>query len=145
MRAATALAVVALVVAAASAPRDAAADDVHYRYTVLGYVTDARGAPVAGEKVLVVRDKTGLAYHGETDEHGFYLVLTRLEDEADGETITVTIGRARTRVTARFDPANHTDERGTRLDLERGRWRDRAAWFPSTLARALGASTERPR
>jgi hypothetical protein len=137
------LAVATLAVLTAVAPWPTAAEhEVHYRYTVLGYVKDARGAPVQGEKVQVVRDKTGLAYHGETDEHGLYLVLMRLGDESNGETLTVAIGSARTRLTVSLDPANHADERGTRLDLEGPRWRERASWFRSTLTRILGPAHE---
>ena len=46
----------------------------------------------------------------------------------------------RTRVTARFDAANHTDERGTRVDLLGGKVVERATWFRSTLANFLSAT-----
>ncbi|MBI2216143.1 MAG: hypothetical protein HYU51_02500 [Candidatus Rokubacteria bacterium] len=123
-------------------PHAAAEHEVRYRYTVLGYVKDARGMPLEGRPVQVVRDKTGLAYHGETDEQGLYLVLTRLGDESNGETLTLTIGSTRTRITVRIDPENHSDERGTRVDLDGTRWRERASWFRSTLARILGPAHE---
>jgi hypothetical protein len=131
-----------LVVLAVASPHAAAGNGVQYRYTVLGYVTDGGGAPTPARTVRVVRDKTGLTYHGETDEHGLYLVLTRLGDESDGETLTIAIGEARTRVTVSIDPANHTDERGTRVDLEGARWRVRPSWFRSSLARILGPANE---
>lgn len=113
--------------------------EVYYRYVVLGFVKDARGKPVAGTQVELVRDKTGFTYVGETDDKGFYLIITRLGDESAGEPLTLRLGRARTTLTVRFDPANHTDDRGTRVDVEGARFVERAAWFRSTLTRALGA------
>jgi hypothetical protein len=112
--------------------------EVIYRYTVLGYVKDAKGRPVAGQLVNVIRDKTGLPYLTDTDADGFYILIMRLGDESAGETLTVRIGAAQTRVTARFDPKNQEEERGTRVDLEGARWLERAAWFPSTLSRVMG-------
>lgn len=114
--------------------------EVYYRFTVLGYVKDARGKPVADARVEVVRDKTGFSYLGETDARGFYLVITRLGDESRGEALTVRQGTRTHRITADFDPANHTDERGTRLDFEGGRAIERAVWFRSTLLNVVGAT-----
>ena len=113
--------------------------EVYYRYLVLGFVKDTRGKPVAGRQVELVRDKTGFSYVGETDDKGFYLIITRLGDESVGEALTLRLGRARTKLTARFDPANHTDDRGTRVDVEGARFVERTAWFRSTLTQALGA------
>ena len=114
--------------------------EVYYRYTLLGYVKDARGRPVRGREVTVVRDKTGFSYLGETDAKGLYVVVVRLGDESLGERLTVRAGSATARVTVRFAPANRADERGTRLDLDGGRFAERSAWFPSTLALFLGAA-----
>ncbi len=112
--------------------------EVYYRYVVLGFVKDARGRPVAGRQVELVRDKTGFSYLGETDAKGFYLIISRLGDESAGEALTLTIGRASRRLTAQFDPANHTDDRGTRVDVEGTKFIARPAWFRSTLAGVLG-------
>lgn len=113
----------------------AAADhEVYYRYVVLGYVTDALGKPVPGRGVELVREKTGFSYLADTDEKGFFVIAARLGDESAGETLTLKAGAAGTRITARFDPGNHTDERGTRVDLVGARWIERTAWFRSTLA-----------
>lgn len=123
----------ALVVLLLAVP--AAADhEVFYRYVVLGYVKDARGKPLAAREVELVREKTGFSYLGDTDDKGFFVIVARLGDESVGETLTLRAGATNTRVTARFDPANHTDERGTRIDLEGARWIERPAWFRSTLA-----------
>ena len=113
--------------------------EIYYRFTVLGYVKDAHGKPVADAKIEVIRDKTGLSYFGETDGAGFYVVRVRLGDESRGETLTVHRGTQVRRVTAQFDPTNVTDERGTRVDFEGGHSVERAARFQSTLQSAIGA------
>lgn len=139
MRAALALAVLA---AALLAPARASAEhEVHFRYTVIGFVKDAGGQPRGGAPVELVRDKTGLSYRAETDEHGLYVVVARLGDETLGEHLTLRVGEARTRLTVEFEVDNHRDERGTRVDLEGARWRERPAWFRSTLARILAPHT----
>ena len=111
--------------------------EVYYRYTVLGYVMDASGFPLAGRSVELVREKTGLAYSAATDAGGLYVLVARLGDETLGETLQLTIGDARTRVTVRFDANNRTDERGTRVDLAGVRLLERPSLFRSTLARVL--------
>ena len=118
----------------------AAEHEVYYRFTVLGYVKDAQGRPVADAQVDVVRDKTGFKYLGESDAQGFYFVRTRLGDESRGETLTVRQGKTTRRVTVAFDPANQTDERGTRLDFEGGRAIERVTWFRSTLLNVVGVT-----
>lgn len=112
---------------------------VYSRYVVLGFVKDARGKLVVGREVDVVRDKTGLTYSATTDEHGFFIIVVRLRDESDGETLTLRIGKATTTITAHFDPANHTDDRGTRVDLDGTKFHERTAAFRPTLARYMGA------
>ena len=116
--------------------------EVWYRYTVLGYVKDAQGRPRPGQRVELVRDRTGLSYLGDTDADGLYVIIARLGDESAGETLTLRAGPAAARLTASFDPTNHTDERGTRVDFERGHAVERAAAFRATLAGFVG--TTRP-
>lgn len=116
--------------------------EIYFRYVVLGYVQDGQGAPLPAQKVELVRDRTGLAYRSETDAQGLFVLVARLGDESAGEILTLHIGDRHTRVTARFDPGNHVDERGTRVDLLGGRFVERAASFRSTLARFL-QGTER--
>jgi hypothetical protein len=118
----------------------AAEHEVYYRYTVVGYVKDAAGKPRASETVELIREKTGFSYLGETDDTGLFVIVARLGDESAGETLTLRHGAVRARLTARFDAANHTDERGTRVDLEAGRAVERPTWFRSTLANFLGAT-----
>ena len=71
-----------------------------------------------------------------------FLFITRLGDETVGESLTLRQGAASTKLIVRFDPANHTDERGTRVDLEARRFVERPAWFRSTLTQFL-SSTKR--
>ena len=125
------------------AVRAGAEHEVYYRYTVLGFVRDARGRPLASQPLELVRDKTGFSYQGETDATGFYLIIARLGDESAGEPLTLKIERASTTLVARFDPANHTDERGTRVDIAGATFVERRGSFPSTLADALGPQPPR--
>ena len=126
-----------LLVAVVAAPA-VAEHEIFYRYTVLGYVKDAAGKPSPGQTVELIRDKTGFSYLGQTDESGLFVIVARLGDESAGESLTLRLGTTRQRLVARFDAANHTDERGTRVDLEGARVLERPAWFRSTLANLLG-------
>ena len=119
----------------------AAEHEIFYRFTVLGYVKDARGKPVAEATVQVVRDKTGFSYLGATDARGLFVVLTRLGDESVGEALTVRQGTTERRIAVAFDPTNHADERGTRVDFEGARAVEHAAWFRSTLLNIVGVTT----
>lgn len=114
--------------------------EVWYRYTVLGYVMDGRGQPRAGERLELVRDRTRFSYLGDTDADGLYVIIARLGDESAGEPLTLRLGATTARVTASFDPTNHTDERGTRVDFDGARVIERAAAFRSTLANFIGAT-----
>ena len=127
-----------LLLASLAAPA-AAEHEVFYRYTVLGYVKDAAGKPRASQTIELIRDKTGFSYLGETDADGLFVIVARLGDESAGEALTLRAGDLHTRLTARFDASNHTDERGTRVDLVGTRAVERPAWFRSTLANFLGA------
>lgn len=129
-----AFSVVGLALAAAAA----AEHEVYYRYVVLGYVKDVKGAPLAGVRVELVREKTGFSYLAETDAQGFYLVIARLGNESLGERLRVTAGARGATITARFDPGDHRTERGTRLDFLAGKPVERRSWFAATLKRFLG-------
>ena len=131
---------VALVLVATAFPAGAE-HKVYYRYVVLGFVKDAQGKLIPGREVTVVRDKTELLYPGVTDQQGFFLIVVRLGDESDGETLTVRVGKATTRLTARFDSANHIEDRGTRVDLDGAKFVERAAAFRPTLVRFMGNGT----
>ena len=133
-------ALVALALVAASPPVGAE-HTVYFRYVVLGFVKDAAGKLMRERPVDVVRDKTGLVYHGETDDQGFFVVVVRLGDESAGETLTVRSGTAAARIAARFDPTNHTDHRGTRIDLEGPKFVERTSAFRPTLVRFLRNDT----
>jgi hypothetical protein len=113
--------------------------EVFYRYTVLGYVKDTGGKPRARQRVELIRDKTGFSYLSDTDAAGLFVIVARLGDESAGEPLTLRLGATQVRVVASFDPANHTEERGTRVDVEGARVLQRPAWFRSTLTHLLGA------
>ncbi|MBI2152909.1 MAG: carboxypeptidase regulatory-like domain-containing protein [Candidatus Rokubacteria bacterium] len=111
--------------------------EVFYRYVVLGYVKDVKGAPLRGVTVELIREKTGFSYLGETDAEGFYVIVSRLGDESVGERLRVKAGSLTTTIVARFDPDNHTADRGTRLDFLGKNAVERPTWFASTLKRFL--------
>jgi hypothetical protein len=111
--------------------------EAQYRYTVLGYVKDASGRPRKGVGLEVIRQKTGFAYVGETDEAGLYVIVTRLADESRSERLLVRAGPASLMIAARFDPADHFSERGTQVDFTGSRADEQAALFPATLKRFL--------
>jgi uncharacterized protein YeaO (DUF488 family) len=112
--------------------------EVQYRYTVLGYFTDASGRPRAGVGLEVTRQKTGFAYQGETDARGLYVIVTRLADESRGERLLVRAGPASLWVTARFQPGDHATERGTRVDFTGDKVIEQTSLFQATLTRFLG-------
>ena len=119
---------------ASSAPAE---HEIYYRYTVLGYVQDGAGKPRPGAEVRLIREKTGLAYGAISDGAGLYVVVARLGDESAGEQLRLHLDRQDVVITARFDPADHGRERGTRVDFVRGRAVERAAEFHATLRRVL--------
>ena len=127
-----------LLTASLSAPGLVAAEhEVYYRYVVLGYVKDGTGRPQNGVEVKLVREKTGLAYYAETDGHGFYVIIVRLEDGDLGNRLRVTADAVATTIRANFDPKNRKDERGTRLDFLGAKAVERSSWFAATLKRDL--------
>lgn len=125
------------VVGLALASTATAEHEVFYRYVVLGYVKDVKGAPLRGVTVELIREKTGFSYLGETDAEGFYAIVSRLGDESVGERLRVKAGSLTTTIVARFDPDNHTADRGTRLDFLGKNAVERPTWFASTLKRFL--------
>jgi len=132
----------ALLIACLAAPRvvapAGAEHAVAFRYTVLGYVTDASGRARPGMRVELSREKTGFSYQGETDAQGFYVIVARLGDESVGETLALRIDTTQALVlVARFDPKDHATERGTRVDFAGPRTRESPALFADTLKRFL--------
>ena len=112
--------------------------EVYYRYTVLGYVKDAAGQLRAGVEVELVREKTGFSYVGETDSTGFYVITARLGDDAMGERLRLRAADRSVSIVARFNPADHVRERGTRVDFLAGKPVETPKAFPATLKRFLG-------
>jgi hypothetical protein len=110
---------------------------VSYRYVVLGYVTDADNQGRRGVRVELRREKTGFSYLGETDADGFYLIVARLGDESAGETLQLRADSQAMTLTVRFDPTDHTTERGTRVDFTARRPVESPTAFAGTLKRYL--------
>lgn len=110
---------------------------VSYRYVVLGYVTDAQNRGRPGVRVELRREKTGFSYLGETDAEGFYLIVARLGDESLGEALQLRAANQAMTLTARFDPADHATERGTRVDFTARQPVESPTAFAVTLKRYL--------
>ena len=110
---------------------------VSYRYVVLGYVTDAQNRGRPGVRVELRREKTGFSYLGETDTEGFYLIVARLGDESLGEALELRAANQGMTLTARFDPADHATERGTRVDFTARQPVESPTAFAVTLKRYL--------
>lgn len=121
----------------ALAPPLAAEHALPYRYTVLGYLKDQRGLPRPGVLVELTRVKTGFSYQAESDASGLYVVVARLGDESAGERLDLRVGGQSVPVVARFDPADHGRERGTRVDFLGTRAVERPGLFLPTLRRFL--------
>lgn len=111
--------------------------EIFYRYTVLGYLEDGLGKVRAGVGVELTREKTGFSYLGTTDASGLFVVIARLGDESLGERLRLRAGSDSVVITARFDPADHRHERGTRVDFVAGKPVERPAAFAATLRRFL--------
>lgn len=111
--------------------------EIYYRYTVLGYVKAGTGNVRPRIEVELVREKTGFSYLGETDETGFYVIVARLGDESAGEKLRLRAAKGSATITARFDPADHVHERGTRVDFIGSRPVETPAAFRATLERFL--------
>ena len=111
---------------------------VSFRYTVLGYVIDAANRGRTGVRVELRRDKTGFSYLGETDTDGFYVIVARLGDESAGESLHLRAEGQAMSLTARFDPADHATERGTRVDFTARKPVESPTAFAVTLKRYLG-------
>jgi hypothetical protein len=114
-------------------PRSAAEHEIYYRYTVLGYLKDGTGMPRPGIEIQLVREKTGFAYAGRTDASGLFVVIMRLGDESAGEPLRLRAGGDSVAIVARFDPADHARERGTRVDFHGGLAVEQPAAFAATL------------
>jgi hypothetical protein len=117
---------------AAAAPAGATHLPDH-RFIVLGYLAGADGRPLGRTPVVVTRLKTGLEYPVRSEGDGFYLAVVHLHDEDQGERLRVRAGGAAVEVRARFDVRDRKVERGTRLDLQGGVWREDRARFAETL------------
>ena len=111
--------------------------EIYYRYTVLGYVKDGAGKQRPGVEVELVREKTGFSYLGQTDPSGLYVIVVRLGDESVGERLRVSAAGRSATLLAKFDPADHVRERGTRVDFVGDKSVETPTAFAATLRRLL--------
>ena len=111
--------------------------EIYYRYTVLGYVKDAAGKERRDVSVELVREKTGFSYLGATDDSGLYVIVARLGDESAGERLSLRAASQTITLIARFDPSDHTHERGTRVDFLGAKSVETPTAFATTLRRFL--------
>lgn len=111
--------------------------EIYYRYTVIGYIKDGSGKVRPGLEVTLTREKTGFSYLDETDASGFYVIVARLGDESVGERLLLRAAGHSLAIAARFDPADHAHERGTRVDFVGGTPIETQAAFSATLERFL--------
>ena len=129
--------ILAFLLTMSSAARGHAEHEVYYRYVVLGYVRDGSGLERAGVQIELVRDKTGFSYLGETDVTGLYVIVARLGDESAGERLTLRAASEPISIVVRFDPKDHTRDRGTRVDFLGKRSVETPAAFAATLREFL--------
>ena len=104
-----------------------------HRFLVIGYVTDVRGKPFTGSKVVVTRVKTGLEHPTQTESDGLYFVIVHLHDEDEGERLRIAAAGATVEIRARFDVNDKKLERGTRVDFRGGKPAESRYAFAETL------------
>lgn len=82
--------------------------EVDHRYTVEGYVLDARKIPQS-DVIVTVTTREGLVGRAVTDRRGYYRVQLHLHDPDLGRELTVKAGDRQARIRVTFDPADkHT-------------------------------------
>jgi hypothetical protein len=94
-----------------------ATHEADHRYTVYGYVRDAKGHAVQDVKVMVVDNRIGEGSTAFTDRHGYYEVLLHLHDANVGDEIAITTPDETKTITAQFNPEDHTTERRVQVDF----------------------------
>jgi hypothetical protein len=104
-----------------------------HRFIVLGYVTNAEGRGLSGERVTVRRRLTGLGYQARTEADGFYLVVLHMHDEDEGDRLTIGAIGVTGQIVARYDVTDKKVERGTRVDIRPGGLVEDQPAFAATL------------
>ncbi len=94
-----------------------ATHEADHRYTVYGYVRDAKGRAVQDTKVMVVDNRVGEGSTAFTDKNGYYEVLLHLHDSNLGDEVTITTPEETKTVVAQFDPEDHMAERKVQVDF----------------------------
>ena len=94
-----------------------ATHETHHRYTVYGYVRDAKGSAIQDAKVMVVDARLGEGSTAFTDRSGYYEVLLHLHNENMGDEISITTPDETKKINATFNPADMTTERKVQVDF----------------------------
>jgi len=100
--------------------------EIYYRYVVLGFVKDAQGRRWRARAAADPRQDRLLV--PGADRRRRLLPDRRASRRRErGESLTLRAGTIATRLVAAFDPANHTEHRGARVDLEGTRFVEQRA------------------
>jgi hypothetical protein len=94
-----------------------ATHEAEHRFTVYGTVRDDHGAPVSGERVIVVDKRLDQANTTFTDGEGYYEALLHIHDSDLGDEIAVMAGDKQKSIRAEFDPKDHETERKAKVDF----------------------------
>ncbi len=94
-----------------------ATHEANHRYTVYGYVRDAKGQAAQDTKVMVVDNRIGEGSTAFTDKNGYYEVLLHLHDTNVGDEIAITTPDETKTITAQFNPDDHMTERKVQVDF----------------------------
>jgi hypothetical protein len=94
-----------------------ATHEANHRYTVYGYVRDAKGQTLQDAKVMVVDNRIGEGSTAFTDKNGYYEVLLHLHDNNVGDEIAITTQDETKTITAQFDAEDHMTERKVQVDF----------------------------
>ena len=100
--------------------------EANHRFSVRGYVLDAAGQPIAGERVTLNLDgRTAASSH--TNEDGFYVINLHIHDTEIGREMVLHAGDAVGRFRMRGEPGDKQTERLQWASFVGGEFREDAA------------------
>ena len=94
-----------------------ATHETNHRFTVYGYVRDAKGSAIQDAKVMVVDNRIGEGATAFTDRSGYYEVLLHLHNQNLGDEVSITTPDETKTINASFDPADMATERKVQVDF----------------------------
>jgi len=94
-----------------------ATHEADHRFTVYGYVRDAKGVAIEDARVMVVDTQIGEGSTAFTDRSGYYEVLLHLHSKNLGDEISITALDEVKKITATFDPEDKTTARMVQVDF----------------------------